>query len=402
MFILLWTLGTLDYSTVFSLAPYINENITTIIGICLLIGAMAKSSQVGLHIWLPMAMEGLIKTTCLIQDIYLIVLYIYYNKISRNTYKCNKAKVHSSFLKVSKRGIHTMRKSYIWVYDITNLYIEGQVDNCLVNIAPFTTKTECANFLKTTRNTITSYLDSGKIFNNKLIFSSIELSKEELLKLSIPNTVWEVITGELLGDGHISCDPINKPLINGRLEFTFAATILHYVNYLKFNVLASICTTSNPTPWPKTDKGQQPSQYWFSTKRLPALTTIHSLWYKEIEGKYIKVLPDNIESLLTPIGLAHWIMGDGYFTNGSTKICTDNFTKEEVLILMDILVKKFAIKATINKRTNPDGTIKWRINISKLSMDKLISIVQSYVIPEMLYKLGLKKSDYDKQRSLPR
>jgi NADH-ubiquinone oxidoreductase chain 5 len=60
MFILLWTLGTLDYSTVFSLAPYINENITTIIGICLLIGAMAKSSQVGLHIWLPMAISPIV------------------------------------------------------------------------------------------------------------------------------------------------------------------------------------------------------------------------------------------------------------------------------------------------------------------------------------------------------
>lgn len=46
----------LDYATVFSLAPYINENLITIIGICLLIGAMAKSSQVGLHVWLPMAM----------------------------------------------------------------------------------------------------------------------------------------------------------------------------------------------------------------------------------------------------------------------------------------------------------------------------------------------------------
>ena len=44
-----------DYSTVFSLAPFVNENIVTIIGICLLIGAMAKSSQVGLHVWLPMA-----------------------------------------------------------------------------------------------------------------------------------------------------------------------------------------------------------------------------------------------------------------------------------------------------------------------------------------------------------
>jgi len=51
----------LDYTTVFSLAPYMNENVVTIIGICLLIGAMAKSSQVGLHVWLPMAMEGLLK-----------------------------------------------------------------------------------------------------------------------------------------------------------------------------------------------------------------------------------------------------------------------------------------------------------------------------------------------------
>lgn len=37
----------IDYATVFSLAPFISENIITIVGICLLIGAMAKSSQVG-------------------------------------------------------------------------------------------------------------------------------------------------------------------------------------------------------------------------------------------------------------------------------------------------------------------------------------------------------------------
>jgi NADH-ubiquinone oxidoreductase chain 5 len=59
MFGIIWSFGNLDYATVFSLAPYMNENVVTLIGICLLIGAMAKSSQVGLHVWLPMAMEGL-------------------------------------------------------------------------------------------------------------------------------------------------------------------------------------------------------------------------------------------------------------------------------------------------------------------------------------------------------
>jgi len=41
---------------VFSLAPYINEEVITIISILLLIGAMAKSAQLGLHAWLPDAM----------------------------------------------------------------------------------------------------------------------------------------------------------------------------------------------------------------------------------------------------------------------------------------------------------------------------------------------------------
>jgi NADH-ubiquinone oxidoreductase chain 5 len=50
MFIILLTLGDLDYAIVFSLAPYVNTNIITIIGICLIIGAMAKSAQIGLHV----------------------------------------------------------------------------------------------------------------------------------------------------------------------------------------------------------------------------------------------------------------------------------------------------------------------------------------------------------------
>jgi NADH-ubiquinone oxidoreductase chain 5 len=50
MFAIIFSFGNLDYATVFSLAPNMDETVITIIGICLLIGAMAKSSQVGLHV----------------------------------------------------------------------------------------------------------------------------------------------------------------------------------------------------------------------------------------------------------------------------------------------------------------------------------------------------------------
>ena len=51
--------GSLDYATIFSIVPFMNETALTIIGLLLLTGAMAKSAQIPLHSWLPGSMEGL-------------------------------------------------------------------------------------------------------------------------------------------------------------------------------------------------------------------------------------------------------------------------------------------------------------------------------------------------------
>ncbi len=44
----------------------------------------------------------------------------------------------------------------------------------------------------------------------------------------------------------------------------------------------------------------------------------------------MKVIPYNIDQLLTPIGLAYWFMDDGYAERSGFILCTDSFTESEI------------------------------------------------------------------------
>ena len=77
LFALFSIFGSIDYATVFSIAPYMNETAITIIGLLLLTGAMAKSAQIPLHSWLPGSMEGPTPVSALIHAATLVTAGLY-------------------------------------------------------------------------------------------------------------------------------------------------------------------------------------------------------------------------------------------------------------------------------------------------------------------------------------
>ena len=115
---------------------------------------------------------------------------------------------------------------------------------------------------------------------------------------------------------------------------------------------------------------------------MPCFTELYPIFY--LDGK--KHIPGNIYYLLTPVALAHIIMGDGKLNNGSGLVlCTDSFTIPEVVHLMNVLMIKYRLECTLqfHSPTQP------RIYIRRRSMPLLCSIVIPYMHSSMYYKLGL-------------
>ena len=95
--------------------------------------------------------------------------------------------------------------------------------------------------------------------------------------------------------------------------------------------------------------------------------------------------------ILTPVGLAYWIMDDGVFTGTGLKIYTNAFRQDELNLLVEALDQKFSIKASIHKSSIENKAQARTIYSSKKQLPLVINLVKEHMHPSMLYKLNIDK-----------
>jgi len=115
---------------------------------------------------------------------------------------------------------------------------------------------------------------------------------------------------------------------------------------------------------------------------MPCFTELRSLFYPN----GIKIVPQNIFELLTPIALAHLIMGDGSVQQYGLIICTNSYSVQDVVRLMNVLIIRYRLECKIRLQKQ-NNKIEYMIYISQSSMPLLRTIVFPYMHPSMLYKL---------------
>ena len=208
-----------------------------------------------------------------------------------------------------------------------------------------------------------------------------KLSKLEREAIKINVDVMSCITGMMLSDRHIQQRSITG---NGRFIFAQSGKLnkREYFN-LVLEIMKPFCSV-NYIPYVKewTDNRTNTlnSSISLTTMQLPCFTDLRNIWY----SNSIKKVPLNIQNMLTPIALAHWIWGDGSKQNEGIHLSVYAFSTFDVELLIKAFNNRYNIECSIHHTDRGP-----RIYISKNYMDILRPLVSSHIVPSMKYKIGL-------------
>ncbi len=250
----------------------------------------------------------------------------------------------------------------------------------------------------------TSYLNNLQFYKKKE-FIIMKIPKKELdIGMAIKDGSFlfpdclsymlEVATGTLLGDSSLVTDAKLNPLTGFSLQFV--SSKWQYIDHL-YNVFS---------PWTRAkvyDKnvgrksivtGEPLESCWGFITRVQKILLPFETWRKTIKVngkiKMTKILPLDIDKLLSPRVLNYWFMDDGSYGNKGSRffvLCTDGFSQNEVQKLIDILNTNYNLNCTMYTVTTKRKLIHFRIRIPTFSHLKFIEIVQPYILTCFQYKI---------------
>jgi len=205
------------------------------------------------------------------------------------------------------------------------------------------------------------------------------LSKEERKLIKLSSDSHQALIGILLGDGHIQ-----KRSSTGNSRFMFAQTAVgnEYYYYSVFKLFEPYCTANMESylnTWVDKRNGKTYQSLSFATMALPCFNVFRESFYPN--GK--KIVPTNIDKLLTDISLAYWIMDDGSKQGKGLSIWVCAFSKEDIQRLTNTLFNKFGLKCSVHGIDSRQP----RIYVWAESIGQLRTIVKPYMHHTMYYKV---------------
>ena len=227
-----------------------------------------------------------------------------------------------------------------------------------------------------------------KIINRFLskIYKLSDQYKTNYRSKKLPYFLEMVIIGILLSDGSLEKSSNNSlPRLSISFSLKNSPYLLHLYNLLEpyTNSFPDVVQVFNN----KTKTYNTVIK--FKTVSLPVWLKYHNMFYsynKETK-RYKKILPQNINNIITPVVLAHLIMGDGNFklNTKQIRIYTNSFSKKEVELL------SIAINKNINIKTDVvhDRKDQFILIIRNTEIDKTKLLIKNYMHESMLYKIDI-------------
>jgi DNA ligase D-like protein (predicted 3'-phosphoesterase) len=193
----------------------------------------------------------------------------------------------------------------------------------------------------------------------------------------IPGIKWsdeqfQVLIGTLLGDAHLE---LSKETKIPCYQLTHSSKQKSYLEFVR-DILA---------PHAKIHKRKNSNSWTFRFTHI-GLVNIYPKFYRN----KVKIVSEEVLSLLDERGLAIWYMDNGYLLNKYVEFSTQGFTKEENNLIVEFLRKKWQINAKVYYKKRKKGDYIHFIHLDKISSMRFLTLVNPYILPELRYKTYLK------------